>query len=163
MKRQLGDLLTDDRGDDLIEYALLCGLIGAIGVVAFPDIADKMSAAYSEWVSSAKDAWNPSTNNVDNSCAPTCAPISPRLVAIAVFDVERYQFWRANNAWPPECPGGGGGRCVHVVNIIGFFVESTGGPGEATGFVARYPGLVSPDSPLITTDASFAPAITLVR
>ena len=45
MKRQLGDLLTDDRGDDLIEYALLCGLIGAIGVVAFPDIADKMSAA----------------------------------------------------------------------------------------------------------------------
>ena len=108
--------------------------------------------------------WNPATNNVDNSCAPTCAPISPRLVAIAVFDVERYQFWRANNAWPPECPGGGGGgRCVHVVNIIGFFVESTGGPGEATGFVARYPGLVSPDSPLITTDASFAPAITLVR
>jgi Flp pilus assembly pilin Flp len=59
VKRQLGDLLTDDRGDDLIEYALLCGLIGAIGVVAFPDIADKMSAAYSEWVSSAKDAWEP--------------------------------------------------------------------------------------------------------
>lgn len=108
--------------------------------------------------------WNPATNNVDNSCAPTCAPISPRLVAIAVFDVERYQFWRATNAWPPECPGGGGGgRCVQVVNIIGFFLQSTVGPGEATGFVARYPGLVSPDSPLIKSDASFAPAITLVR
>ena len=45
--------------DDLIEYALLCGLMGAIGVLVFPDIADTMSAAYSEWVSSGKDAWEP--------------------------------------------------------------------------------------------------------
>lgn len=59
MKRQLAHLLTDDRGDDLIEYALLCGLMGAIGVLVFPDIADKMSAAYSDWVSSARDAWEP--------------------------------------------------------------------------------------------------------
>jgi len=107
--------------------------------------------------------WNPATKNVDNSCAPTCAPISPRLVAIAVFDVERYQFWRANNAWPPECPSGGSGRCVQVVNIIGFFLDGTGGPGEATGFVARYPGLVSPDSPSLSAASSFVPAITLVR
>jgi Flp pilus assembly pilin Flp len=59
VKGTLTDFLGDERGDDLIEYALLCGLMGAIGVVAFPDIADKMSAAYSEWVSSAKDAWEP--------------------------------------------------------------------------------------------------------
>jgi len=59
LKRTLTAFLVDERGDDLIEYALLCGLMGAIGVLVFPDIADKMSAAYSEWVSSGKDAWEP--------------------------------------------------------------------------------------------------------
>jgi hypothetical protein len=104
--------------------------------------------------------WNSATNTVEGSCAPTCASISPRLVAIAVFDVERYQFMRANNDWS-ACSGGG--RCVQVVNIIGFFLDSTGGPGEATGYVARHPGLVSPDSPSLSVASSFVPAITLVR
>jgi Flp pilus assembly protein TadG len=104
--------------------------------------------------------WNSATNTVEGSCAPTCASISPRLVAIAVFDVERYQFMRANNDWS-ACPGGG--RCVQVVNIIGFFLDGTGGPGEATGYVARHPGLVSPDSPSLSVASSFVPAITLVR
>jgi hypothetical protein len=105
--------------------------------------------------------WNSATNTVEGSCAPTCASISPRLVAIAVFDVERYQFMRANNNWS-ACPVGPP-RCVQIVNIIGFFLDSTGGPGEVTGYVARHPGLVSPDSPTLSAASSFVPAITLVR
>jgi hypothetical protein len=54
-------------------------------------------------------------------------------------------------------------RCVKVVNIIGFFLEGTGGPGVVTGRIARYPGLVSLDSPLISEASSIIPAITLVR
>jgi hypothetical protein len=104
--------------------------------------------------------WDAATNTVQGSCAPVCASISPRLVALAVFDVERYQFMRSNNDWT-ACPGGT--RCVQIVNIIGFFLDSVAGPAEVSGYLARYPGLVSPDSPSLLELSSFAPAITLVR
>jgi hypothetical protein len=100
--------------------------------------------------------------NVQGSCAPVCASISPRLVALAVFDVERYQFMRSNNSW--ACPGVTPGvRCVQIVNIVGFFLDSVAGPAEVSGYLARYPGLVSPDDPSLSVNSSFAPAITLVR
>ena len=59
MRRSLAHLLTDDGGQDLIEYALLCGLVGTVGVLVMPEIAAKMSDAYADWVSSANDAWEP--------------------------------------------------------------------------------------------------------
>ena len=68
--------------------------------------------------------WNSATNTVEEAVAPTCASISPRLVGIAVFDVERYQFDEGQQRlvgvlrWWPR---------AQVVNIIGFFLESTRG------------------------------------
>jgi hypothetical protein len=108
-------------------------------------------------------SWDTATKTVQGSCAPVCASISPRLVALAVFDVERYQWMRSNNSW--ACPGVAPGvRCVQVVNIVGFFLEVAGPmPGEVSGYLARYPGLVSPDTPSLSEGSSFAPAITLVR
>ena len=107
-------------------------------------------------------SWDTATDTVQGSCAPVCASISPRLVALAVFDVERYQWMRSNDSW--ACPGVAPGvRCVQVVNIIGFFLDSVAGPAEISGYLARYPGLVSPDSPSLSEVSSFAPAITLVR
>jgi hypothetical protein len=102
--------------------------------------------------------WNVATSNVGGSCAPGGALISPRLVALAVFDVDAYQLMRATGNWP--CISGG--RCVTVVNIVGFFIESVAG-GVITGRVARYPGLVWPDNPTVPLLSSFLPAITLVR
>ena len=78
--------------------------------------------------------WNSSTNSVDGSCAPSCAPFSPRIVPIAVFDMDEYQWRKAQNNWtdawePGVGPGTGafscpaGGSCIRVTNIIGFFVE----------------------------------------
>jgi Flp pilus assembly pilin Flp len=55
-------LVVDDQGQDLVEYALLSGIVGALGVLLFPTIAGKMSAAYLNWQSQAQTAWEP--------CAP---------------------------------------------------------------------------------------------
>ena len=100
-------------------------------------------------------------NNV-NSCAPVCAPISPRLVALAVFDVEEYEFMRATGNWACDTSAGPSGQCVNVVNIVGLFIQDVAG-GVITGRLARYPGRVWADSPTLTSLSSFLPAITLVR
>jgi hypothetical protein len=102
-------------------------------------------------------SWHSATNTVEGSCAPECAPVSPRLVALAVFDVDRYQFMRATNDW---CPGDV--RCVQVVNVVGFFIQFVT-PNGIFGQLARYPGMISADYPSITSEASFLPTVTLVR
>ncbi len=45
------------------------------------------------------------TASIDGSCAPACAPLSPRLVAVAVFDTEVFQYRRAMRNWA-ACPPG---------------------------------------------------------
>jgi Flp pilus assembly pilin Flp len=52
-------LLVDDRGQDLVEYALLSGIIGIAGVLLFPTIAGKMAAAYTSWQANAQASWEP--------------------------------------------------------------------------------------------------------
>lgn len=53
---------VDDRGQDLIEYALLTGAIGTVGMLLYPVIAGKMGAAYVGWQAAAQALWEP--------CAP---------------------------------------------------------------------------------------------
>ena len=61
--RRLVTLVTafvrDERGDDLIEYALLAGLIGLVGVLAFNTVSGKMSNAYTGWNANAQSKWLP--------------------------------------------------------------------------------------------------------
>ena len=102
-------------------------------------------------------SWNAGLRRIQGTCAPTCAPISPRLVALAVFDVDEYQYMRATDVW---CAGGV--RCVTVVNMVGFFLESVTGSG-AVGYVTKYPGLISSSFPLLQPASSFLPAVSLVR
>jgi Flp pilus assembly pilin Flp len=52
-------LVADDSGQDLVEYALLSGIIGTIGILLFPGIADGMRAAYARWQSGTQAAWEP--------------------------------------------------------------------------------------------------------
>ena len=101
-------------------------------------------------------AWNVARHTIDGSCAPTCAPLSPRLVAFAVFDTELFQQRRDTMDWS-ACPGGV--PCVSIVNIVGFFI----GDDSASGYVTSYPGLVSADPPKLSADSSFLKAVTLVR
>jgi Flp pilus assembly pilin Flp len=55
----LTPLLTDDDGQDLVEYALLSGIVGLGGWVLMPTIADAMKAAYTNWQNSAQAVWEP--------------------------------------------------------------------------------------------------------
>ena len=52
-------LLRDERGDDLIEYALLAGLMGLVGVLTFNAVSGKMSNAYTAWNMNAQSQWVP--------------------------------------------------------------------------------------------------------
>jgi hypothetical protein len=55
-------LVVGDGGQDLVEYALLSGIVGVVGVLLFPVIAARMGAAYTSWQAGAQTAWEP--------CAP---------------------------------------------------------------------------------------------
>jgi hypothetical protein len=108
-------------------------------------------------------SWDSATNTITGSCAPTCAPVSPRLVVLAVFDVDVYQSLRATDGWSSVCPTGGPSpRCVKVVNLVGFFLDRVEG-GDAVGYLTTHPGLISRDHASLSTASSFLPAITLVR
>jgi Flp pilus assembly pilin Flp len=48
-RRRMGRLLADERGQDLIEYALLTGIIAVAGALVFPAVRGKMAAAYQAW------------------------------------------------------------------------------------------------------------------
>ncbi len=105
-------------------------------------------------------SWNAATRRVTGSCAPACAAVSPRVVTIAAFNVDEYQFMRANDDWS-GCPGGG--RCVRIANIVGFFLDHVEGPGRAVGYLTSYPGLLSSGDPEVGNASSFLKAVALIR
>ena len=104
--------------------------------------------------------WNVSTKTIDNSCAPTCAPFSPRIIALPLFDPDEFQYDTTNTTWP-NCPGGG--SCVHVTNIIGFFVDHIDASNNVIGYLIRYPGVLTTKPGGVGGPSSFAQVITLVR
>jgi Flp pilus assembly pilin Flp len=53
-------LLVDDRGQDLIEYALLAAIIGIAGSLVLPQIGPKMGNAFNQWGGQVYNAWEPS-------------------------------------------------------------------------------------------------------
>ena len=55
--RVLGRLLGQDDGQDLIEYALLTGIIAIAGILVFPTIQSKMADAYQDWNDNAQAIW----------------------------------------------------------------------------------------------------------
>ncbi len=49
MRRLITRLLREDCGQDLIEYALLGGFIGAVGILAWQNIGLGIGNAYTSW------------------------------------------------------------------------------------------------------------------
>jgi hypothetical protein len=98
---------------------------------------------------------------VTGSCAPGCGPFSPRIIALAVFDPDEFQKGNVSsgNVWA-NCPTGG--SCIHIRNIIGFFVDRMSA-GDVIGYLIRYPGLLSSSPGGVGAGSSFNVAITLVR
>lgn len=50
-------LLVDDRGQDIIEYALLTAAIGIAGAVTWPLITDAIGAAYAAFDADTQAIW----------------------------------------------------------------------------------------------------------
>jgi len=57
--RLLARMMVRSDGQDLIEYALLTGIIAVGGALVFPSIRDKMGAAYQAWLNGAQALWEP--------------------------------------------------------------------------------------------------------
>lgn len=117
--------------------------------------------------------WDEESGEIINSCAPECAEFSPRIVPIAIFDMDEFQWRTTGNDWttpwiPGEGPGTGtfscpiGGRCVRVVNIIGFFVERMQGQ-DVFGRVIKYPGDFETGESSVDDSAAFLTTIQLIR
>jgi Flp pilus assembly pilin Flp len=52
--------LVDDRGQDLIEYALLAAIIGIAGSLALQQFGSKAGGAFSSWGANVYNEWKPS-------------------------------------------------------------------------------------------------------
>jgi hypothetical protein len=103
--------------------------------------------------------WDFTTNTVGNSCAPGCAAVSPRLIAVALFDPDDYQLKRSSDDWS-GCPGGG--HCIRIANIVAMFLHRVSG-GTAHGHFVRYPGLSVATAPTFVDDGSWLVSTTLIR
>jgi Flp pilus assembly pilin Flp len=51
--------LSDERGQDLIEYGLLASIIGIAGYLVLPLIGPKMAGALGIWGANIWNAWEP--------------------------------------------------------------------------------------------------------
>jgi Flp pilus assembly protein TadG len=103
-------------------------------------------------------------SRIVNSCAPACAPVSPRLIPIALYDPLRFQTGLATDNWiAAGCPTNN--PCVTISNIVGFFVHRVGATGGfgPHGHVLRYPGAAATGAPTFVDDASWLVTTYLIR
>lgn len=109
-------------------------------------------------------------SRIVNSCAPNCGSVTPRLMAIALYDPRRYQLGRSLT--PPNwtdprvgCPTNQ--PCIRISNIVGYFVHriTPVPPFGRHGHLMRYPGIVSstPGVPTFSSNASWLVTTHLIR
>jgi Flp pilus assembly protein TadG len=99
--------------------------------------------------------WNPFSQRIENSCAqgnPPCAPFSPRIITLPLFDPQRYE----DSRW------GGGTLELRVVNFIGFFIETVQSD-RVIGRITLHSGVWNTTTPNITLQSAFLRTALLVR
>ena len=103
--------------------------------------------------------WDPINKQIINSCANpanyTCTQpgwnMSPRIVAIPVFDLELFM-----------ATGGPGQGTVKIVNILGFFVDRAS-HGTVTGYLINKKGSYNPGIGGVAGPPSFLKQVLLIR
>ena len=105
--------------------------------------------------------WNPSTKTIDYSCAPACGEYSPRVIALAVYDVDKFDKSVTQGDWT-YCPGGG--TCVQVVNFLAFFVDHITAGNDVVGYLTREAALlINGGGTSLNNSSSFFTVVQLVR
>jgi hypothetical protein len=118
-------------------------------------LAQVLAAATARVAADAAATWNTTTLRIAGSCAassPPCAAMSPRLVALPVFDVEHYEDTRRATGTPE----------IRIVNFVGLFIRQVTA-GAVLGNLATYPGDVVVGAPAVPYIASFLRAGVLHR
>jgi Flp pilus assembly protein TadG len=98
--------------------------------------------------------WDPATKSVINSCAQAttaCAPRSPRIVAVPIFDTAVFESTKRQ-----------GLPVFTVVNILGFFIDQMQG-NDVVGYLTEVPGLTVGAAPALDPRAAFLWNIQLIR
>ena len=98
--------------------------------------------------------FNDATGSVQNSCAQTanpCATMSPRIVAIPIFDTGWYHEGQQT-----------GRTQLRIVNILGLFIESMQGQ-DVNGVFMRIPGVLTGAGANINPNAAVMQVPLLVR
>ena len=54
-----GRLIFEDRGQDLVEYALITAFIGVVGILLWENIRTGIGGAYANWDSGTQNLWEP--------------------------------------------------------------------------------------------------------
>jgi len=112
------------------------------------------SAASTRVAADPAASWNGTILRIQNSCsfgAPPCEVVSPRLVALPVFDVNVYEDTRRS-----------GTPSISIVNIVGFFISSVTET-SIVGHLSTYPGQVVPEAPAVGYISSFLRSVVLLR
>jgi hypothetical protein len=113
--------------------------------------------------------WDSQNKKVISGCAPGICPtvgfqpVSPRIVPIAVFDLDEFQRRKILSDRGPCIAAGFGGQCIKIVNIIGFYVLDLPTSGSVRGYLTSDPGIFVTGPPAIDNAASFLNFIQLVR
>jgi putative Flp pilus-assembly TadE/G-like protein len=107
--------------------------------------------------------WNEGQHRIETSCAPGCGNMTPRLIAVPLYDPDLFQKGRSSGNWVSVgCPSNS--PCITVTNITGFFVHGAEGAYGPHGHFLPYPGLFLPAGPTpLTEDAAWLVTAHLVR
>ena len=59
MSSAAAQLLGDETGQDLVEYALITAFIGVVGILLWENIRTGIGGAYANWDSGGQNLWEP--------------------------------------------------------------------------------------------------------
>ena len=126
------------------------------GLAMLPSVLNAAAARVS---ADPNASWNPTTLRVQNSCAydpAPCAPVSPRIVVLPLFDLNRYELTRWNGGVAGATPQ------IEIVNLVGFFITQVTGT-SIQGQLTLSPGRVIAGRPMVGYTSAFLRTAVLTR
>jgi hypothetical protein len=124
-----------------------------------PSLQSALNAAAARVAADPNASWNPTTLRVQNSCAydpVPCAALSPRIVVLPLFDLNRYELTRWTGGVAGATPQ------IQVVSFVGFFITQVTGT-SIRGQLTLSPGRVIAGRPMVGYTSAFLRTAVLTR